>query len=588
MEGKMKLERPKYSNIEFIKDLWHFIKKEKRSFIFLTILLAIATLLGLIPSIIVAKMINFFTAYNGGSLSTFYNYLWVLLIIGVFGTFLRLGTKHYFSVSTNKIQREVKVESFQKLMEGDLVWHDKENTGNKMQKVSSGASSIGDFMDFYTNQGIDMVVSLVGILIIFTYFDIKYAILTAIFVSVYVSVEFYLNKKVAEKTYLSQIVSEKSAGKSYEFSSNISTVKSLGIEKSLNSKVAYQEDALLRAKTKKRIASTKKWISVQLISTIFYVVYLLFVGRDIIAGIFEVGFIVVYVNYVTKTQAVLNNFSGNISKLTDIKYSIMRMMSIYKSIPIVDESNAKPLNNWNKIVIKDVDFGYKEEEVLNGFNLTINKGEKIGIVGKSGSGKSTLFKLLLKLYLPQSGMIYFDGKPITNIKKESLIKRMSIVPQETELFNISFKDNILLASTEKTNYQRYKLALLVSQSLSVVSKLNCKDMTLIGEKGVRLSGGERQRLGIARAIYKNSDIIIFDESTSNLDYDTERKIQDAIEKNLKNNTLLIAAHRLSTLRNTDRIIVLDKGKIVESGPYDELMKKKGDFYQLLKKQERSK
>ena len=183
-------------------------------------------------------------------------------------------------------------------------------------------------------------------------------------------------------------------------------------------------------------------------------------------------------------------------------------------------------------------------------------------------------------------MIYFDEKPITNIKKDSLIKRISIVPQETELFNISFKDNILLASTEKTNYNRYKLALLVSQSFPIFSKLKEKDMTLIGEKGVRLSGGERQRLGIARAIYKNSEIIIFDESTSNLDYDTERKIQDAIEKNLNKNTLLIAAHRLSTLRNTDKIIVIDKGKIVESGSYDELMKKKGEFYQLVKKQER--
>ena len=238
--------------------------------------------------------------------------------------------------------------------------------------------------------------------------------------------------------------------------------------------------------------------------------------------------------------------------------------------------------------MENVCFKYKNEDVLEDFSLNIKKGEKIGIVGRSGSGKSTLFKLLLKLYLPQKGKIYFDGMSMDNFKKDSITKKISIVPQETEVFNLSFKENITISTPGDINYKKYKQALELSQCVPIVSKMPEGDNTLIGEKGVRLSGGERQRLGIARALYKDSDIIIFDESTSNLDYETERKIQDAFDDEFKDKTLIFAAHRLSTLKNMDKILLIEHGKIVEEGNYNDLVRKKGQFYKLLRKQESSK
>jgi ABC-type multidrug transport system fused ATPase/permease subunit len=302
-----------------------------------------------------------------------------------------------------------------------------------------------------------------------------------------------------------------------------------------------------------------------------------------LGGALTVGAIIIYVTYINKLKSVLFTVSSESSKLIEIKYSLYRMMEIYKVVPDINEDEAKNLKDWNEIKVEKIGFKYKEEGVIEDFSLKIKKGEKIGIVGKSGCGKSTLFKLLLKLYLPQRGMIYFDRKPINAIKRDSIINKISIVPQETEVFNLSLRENITISGDGRINYPRYKRAIKVSQLSKVISKLKKKDLSLIGEKGVRLSGGERQRLGIARAVYKESDIIIFDEATSNLDYATEKDVQKELDK-LKDKTIIISAHRLSTLKSMDKILVMDKGKIIEQGTYEGLLKKKGQFYDLWMKQ----
>ena len=578
----MKRQHPNYPNTEFTKDLWHFLKLYKGEFIFLTILLIISSLLGLVPAIILAKIIDLFSSPNI-SINIFYIYLLFLVGVGITDTIIRHTSKHYLALFTNKIQRYTKVESFEKIMQGDLVWHDKENTGNKIQKISKGESSLGNFMNFYINKGVEIVVNLVGIITIFAFFSLKYALIATIFIICYMFFELRLNKKVAKKSLEINIAKEKASGKTFEFSSNISTIKSLGMELSSNKQIAMQEEKVLLAKKDRRKASTQKWIVVQIIAVLFYSIFIYFVGKDILIGALTIGAIVIYIDYLRRLQGVLNTISSESMNLIDIKYGIFRMMEIYKAVPEINEDNAKNLNSWNEINVKDLNFKYKTEGVLDNFNLNIKKGEKIGIVGKSGSGKSTFFKLLLKLYLPKKGMIYFNDKPINMIKKDSLIKKIAIVPQETEVFNLSIKDNITISKAGRVDYEKYQEALKASKVDKIISKLENKDLSLIGEKGIRLSGGERQRLGIARAIYKDSDIIIFDEATSNLDYETEKDIQESIDK-LKDKTLIVSAHRLPTLKNMDKIIFIDKGKVVESGTYNELLRKRGEFYNLWRKQ----
>tara|TARA_Y100000310_G_scaffold29221_2_gene27709 strand:+ start:1210 stop:2964 length:1755 start_codon:yes stop_codon:yes gene_type:complete len=578
------VKRPDYSNIEFIKDLWHFFKIHKGQFIFFSVFLIISVLLGLVPPLILAKIIDFFTIGEIGEIKIFYYLLGALLGVTVVGTFIRHTAKYYLTIFMNKVQKHAKVESFQKLMQGDLIWHDKENTGNKMQKIHEGESAIARFMNFYVNKGIQIVIESIGIIAIFAYFNLKYALVAILYVGIYLFVEYQMNKRVAKTSFEIKLVKEKAAGKAYEFSSNIATIKSLGIEKSSSKQIHSREDAVLQAKMKRRKVSTQKWLTVQLIAALFYALFIFLVGKDIIVGVLTIGSIIIYVEYVRKLKNVLNTISVEANDLIDTKYSIYRMMEIYKTIPEIEEDeNVKKLKDWKEIKLKGISFKYKDEGVLDKFNLDIRKGEKIGIVGKSGSGKSTFFKLLLKLYLPQKGMIYFDSKPITSIKRDSILNKVSIVPQETELFNLSLKENIIISGGGRINKKRYQKALKDSQLNSVVSKLKGRDFALIGEKGVRLSGGERQRLGIARAIYKDSDIIIFDEATSNLDYQTEKEIQKSIDK-LKDKTLIVSAHRIQTLKNMDKIVFIDKGRIIEEGTYDELLKKRGQFYKLWEQQ----
>lgn len=576
----MSEEKKRYSNFLFVRDIWHFLKIYKKEFFFLSFLLVLSSLLGLIPAIILSKIIDLF-ANSDIRINQFYIYLFLLLAIMISDTLIRHTAKYYFSLYTNKIQKYAKVESFEKVMQGDLVWHDKENTGNKLQKIMEGDNSIGRFMDFYINKGIQIIVDITGIILIFAFFNIKYALLAILFIISYLTFELILNKKISKKSLEVNITKEKATGKAFEFSSNISTVKSLGMELLSNKQIALQEEKVLQAKKDKRKASSQKWVTVQIIAVIFYSIFIYLVGKDIISGILSIGSIVIYITYIRNLQNVLNIISSESMNFIDIKYGLFRMMEIYRSIPNSDDKDAVELKDWKKIKIKDVSFKYKNENILDKINLEIKKGQKIGIVGISGSGKSTLFKLLLKLYSPQHGEILFDDTPISKIKRESLIKRISIVLQETELFNLSLKDNITISS-QSVDYNKYEKALLLSQLSPIISKLKNKDMSLVGEKGVRLSGGERQRLGIARAIYKGSDIIILDEATSNLDYETERKILDSFYKELKDKTLIISAHRLLTLKSVDKIFYIQNGKVIEEGSYEELVNKKGKFYSLLK------
>jgi len=579
----MKDKHPKYSNWEFIKDLWHFFRNYKKEFIFFSFILGIAYSLELVPAIILAKIIDFFwTDYE--SLRIFYILLGIVLIVEVFNTFMRHIGKYYLAIFSNKIRKHVKVESFEKIMQGDLMWHDNENTGVKIQKITEGEKGMGRFMNFYINHGLPLIINIVGVIVIFSFFSIKYSLVAIAFVIVYLFAEIKMNKEFARKTLEVKLASEEASGRVYEFSSNINTIKSLGLEKSSNKQITDNEEKVLQAKKENRKASMKKWIAVQLVSAFFYILFILLVGLDVSTGVLTVGSIIIYVDYVRRLRnQALGTLSSQLGNLIDIKYSIFRMMGIYKEIPEINEDDARNLRNWREINIENVSFKYKEEGVLDGFSLNIKKGKKIGIVGKSGSGKSTFLKLLLKLYLPQKGMIYFDDKPITKIKRDSLLKKVSIVPQETEVFNLSIKENIIISRPGRTNYKRYIGALKASKLDRVISKLKNKDLSLIGEKGYRLSGGERQRLGIARAVYKESDIIILDEATSNLDYETEKDIQKSIDK-LESKTLIVSAHRLQTLKNMDKIIFIDKGKIIEQGTYDELLKKRGEFYKLWRTQ----
>ena len=249
---------------------------------------------------------------------------------------------------------------------------------------------------------------------------------------------------------------------------------------------------------------------------------------------------------------------------------------------INDIENAVNLNQFeNHIAFKDVSFHYDEssQEVLKNVDFSIKSGQILALVGPSGAGKSTLVDLIPRFYDVTSGAINIDGKNIKDVKLDSLRSLMGIVTQETFLFDDSVKANIAYG-LDSVSDDVIKKAAIAANADEFIEELPEGYDTIIGERGVKLSGGQRQRIAIARAIVKNPPILILDEATSSLDTESEKIVQDAIETLMHNRTVVVIAHRLSTVHNADKIIVLDKGLIVDTGTHQELINKDGIYKQL--------
>jgi len=233
-----------------------------------------------------------------------------------------------------------------------------------------------------------------------------------------------------------------------------------------------------------------------------------------------------------------------------------------------------------KVEIRNLHFHYREDQkVLKGLNISVKPGEMVALVGPSGAGKTTLVQLLHRFYDPVSGEILVDGKNIRDVQMTSYWRQIGLVPQETLLFGGTIEENIRFAKEEATLEEIQEAARGANADLFIQE---CPDgyQTIVGEKGIRLSAGQRQRIAIARAILKNPHLLILDEATSSLDNESEKLIQEALERLMRGKTSFVIAHRLSTIHNADKILVMDKGKIVETGTHQELMDHKG-LYQYL-------
>lgn len=268
--------------------------------------------------------------------------------------------------------------------------------------------------------------------------------------------------------------------------------------------------------------------------------------------------------------------------------SAERVFEIIDLEPSIKEKpDATVLKSFEQgIEFKDVTFAYNKEKgnVLKNFSLSLPKGKKIALVGRTGSGKSTAARLLPRLYDADSGTITFDGEDIRDVTIKSLRGLMAIVSQDTILFNDSIMNNIRYGRPSATDQEVVEAA-NAAYAHEFIDKLPQGYETVIGERGGQLSGGQRQRLAIARALLANTPILLLDEATSALDNESERIVQQAIERLMENRTVLVIAHRLSTVRKADEIVVIDNGEIAEQGTHNELLKKQGKYYTLLQAEE---
>jgi ABC-type multidrug transport system fused ATPase/permease subunit len=576
-----------YTTKELIKDCWFLLKGYRFKFIVYSLLIILSNLMPFVIAYFLGSIVDFFVNYSkGDSLNQFYILVLGIASAGAFQAWSRFFVKWRLYFIAGELRMKARVMAMIKLADLELKWHEKEETGSKIQKITSGGDNIFASFKFYVDSGIPILAGLIGGLIALTFLNINYVIFSIIFITLHISAEYYFNKKISYWQDQMNKIKERVSGKFHESASNILTVKTLGIKSTLKNSVENYEKEYFETSLHNRAANQNKFRTIKIFSAVIYALFIFLLGRDTLAGLISVGSIIIFLGYFERIRGALDSITNNLSDFIEIKSGVGRIMILLDKKTIEKESYPYQdiPKNWKNIEFKDISFKYKKKWIFKDFNLDIKNGEKLGIVGKSGSGKSTIAKLLLGLYKPQKGIITIGGLDVNKAKNSSLTKNISIILQDSEMFNLPIKENIAIAAGKEITPISFAKAIEVSDLEEFISKLPQKENSIIGEKGYRVSGGERQRIGIARAVYKNSDILIMDEATSHLDSKTESMIQKNMKSLLQDKTVLTIAHRLSTLREMDRIIFIDEGKVVEIGSFEALIRKKGKFYELWNKQ----
>jgi len=558
--------------------LWYFI----RSFTALQILAS---------PFILASIVDCLTKENIFS-SKLITLVIIFTINNLVQIILRVNCSFYVHALASKIRLNIRQKALSKFLSFDLDWHEQENSGKKITVISHGADSARSLVKFFGDGsgGLDIIFGILGVLGYFMLFQPKYFILAFLNVVLYLGINQWQNSMLLKKWHKLNIVDEKVVSKNFDYFSNIGLIKRLGIGQNINRSLFEKELELTNESIATSRLSSYKWISIDTISHLTQSVAVILIIVDIINGRISVGTFFIITGYFANLRGYLGNIASQFDGVIDNKLGFLRLVQLTSSGQTNTDIGRRlsPLNP--SINFRNVSFHYPRHKsyILKNLNLSIPSGQKVGLVGESGSGKSTFTKLLLRLYLLNQGNIFFNKTNINNIKTEDLRQQFAIVPQESEVFNLTFTENIIIAS-DKDKFDKilYKKSVEIAECQTILTKIKNNHQTVLGEKGVKLSGGERQRLGIARAIYKNSPIMIFDESTSSLDSKTEEKILNNIEKSLQDKTIIWIAHRLSTLRFTDRIIVFENGIVAEDGSFNKLVDKKGLFYQLWQIQQRS-
>lgn len=318
------------------------------------------------------------------------------------------------------------------------------------------------------------------------------------------------------------------------------------------------------------------------------VIAILYYGGTLIlndSSSLDAGGFITYLAFYSQIISPGKAFSRGISNLQKGLVSVERIFATMgRKSTITNKPGAKSLKNFNdQIEYRDVSFSYGQERIISNISFEIPRGSTVALVGPSGGGKSTIADLLPRFYDPNTGSIMIDGIDLRDYNVDSLRRNIGIVTQESILFNDSVINNIAFG-IDNPDIEELEKAARIANAHDFIMELEDGYNTIIGERGGKLSGGQRQRISIARAVMKDPDILILDEATSALDSESEKLVQDALQKLMKNRTVLVIAHRLSTVRHANEILIIDQGNIVERGTHEALFRKKGLYYKLSKMQ----
>ncbi len=565
--------------IKNLKKVYKFGREFKKSLIICIITSVIFIALNIIAPILWARQIVYLTDNLFNQLLLVSLIIFFIEVTAIMNRLiLRRNTQVFFRGTTKNIQ----IATAKEMLKIELSDIDKKSSGTFIQRISNDADEMSRIftrgMGFITNILTDIGI-FAAIFIINKIVFLFYLICSIFLITMYI----IKSKKINEKDKIYRKQKEKTTGLIGELVRGIRDIKMLNAKDSFVNEIENNIDSLTKSifnlrNTDMNYSSINDTISSLIdFSLICLLVFLIKNSTIIIATA-----IILY-NY---RQRVLKNLMGAIDELLievkSFNLSCSRVFSILGNNEFQKEIfGTKHIDKIKgNFEFKNVSFSYqKGKKVLNNLTFKINENETVAFIGKSGAGKTTIFSLLCKLYDIEEGEILLDNNNIKDLDEYSIRNNITIISQNPYIFNLSIRDNLKLVKdnlTEKEMIKACKLACLDE----FINNLPQKYDTIVGEGGVTLSGGQRQRLAIARAFVQNTKIILFDEATSALDNETQKYIQKAINNMKEKYTILIIAHRLSTIVNSDRILMLENGKIIDEGTHKDLLKNNKKYKKL--------
>lgn len=575
-----------YSSRQFLSDIFLYLRPYRGRFLIATLLRLSGDLALLFPIYAFARMVDMLSHQSGASMQTITGLLALWWLATVWRFAANSVAKYINNLVAESGAVDLGMDLTSHLIKLDISWHEKENAGNKLKRIHKAMSGFNEAVRIWTANIIEIAVSFTGALIIIVHADPYLGAALLFFILTYTPLSQRLLKKAAESGKAVNVEEEAAAGLFFEILNNIRSVKLMSIAPHLMNKLRERFERVLYLIRIRIFRYQTRGFILSAYAEIFRIAILGVIIWGVLKGEFMLGFLVLFDGYFNSIRSSAEQISGVTENIVNAKNYLMRGMAIRNEPIIIDtDENKVPFpKNWRTMRVENVSFRYGQNQVLHNLSFTLRRGEKLGIVGPSGAGKSTLFKLLLKEHETYDGEIYYDGVPLRSIAKQDFLRHMATVLQETEVFNFSIKENVLIAREGAVDDLSLARAFAVARMNDVIEKLPQRADTQIGEKGVKLSGGEKQRLGIARAIIKSPQTLFLDEATSHLDIESEEKIQAALARVFETVGGIVIAHRLPTIRKMDRILVIEGGRIVESGSFDELQAKKGRFHELWEKQ----
>ena len=483
----------------------------------------------------------------------------------------------------NGVLTDLRKNIYKHIIELPISFYSKRKKGDIMARVLGDINEMQNsffiLLELIVREPLTIIFSLVVM------FSISWQL--SIFVLLFIPISGFLISSIGKRLKRQSLRAQQESGQL--ISTVEETLTGLKIVKSYNAEITFKKrftnsaDRILKLVNKIGLKNNLAGPLSEVLGIITIAILLWYGGKlvlieKVIEGTTFIGFMALAYGILTPAKAI-SKASYRVKNGVAAADRVFEILFHEDTMP--DHKNAIKLSGFNdKIELKNVSFKYGNEYVLKDFSMTVKKGQSVALVGQSGSGKSTIANLLTRFYDVNKGTISIDGNDIKNTTKTSLRSQIGLVTQDSILFNNSIKNNLKIGKDSATDQEIIE-ALKVANAWEFVKELPEGIETNIGDAGNSLSGGQKQRLSIARAVLKNAPIMILDEATSALDTESERLVQDALEKMMKNRTSVVIAHRLSTIQNADHIIVMKQGKMVEQGKHQELLDKKGVYYSLV-------